>query len=76
MYTDNNLLMYILTSAELDTVGQCWVAALVNYNFNLHYKTCKSNVFHSKKPDWNAIDLDCLIVIAIIMGCTTETSIV
>ena len=44
MYTDNNPLMYILTSAKLDAVGQCWVAALANYSFQLHYKTVKSNV--------------------------------
>ena len=44
VYTDNNPLTYILTSAKLDVVGQCWVAALANYNFQLHYKTGKSNV--------------------------------
>ena len=36
--------MYILTSAKLDVVGQCQVAALANYNFQLHYKTGKLNV--------------------------------
>ena len=30
MYTDNNPLMYILTSAKLDAVGQHWVVALAN----------------------------------------------
>ena len=44
VYTDNNQLMYILTSAKLDAVGQCWVAALANCNFQPHYKTGKSNV--------------------------------
>ena len=44
VHTDNNPLMYILTSAKLDAVGQCWVAALANYNFQLHYKTGESNV--------------------------------
>ena len=39
VYTDNNPLMYILTSAKLDGVGQHWVAELANYNFQLHYKT-------------------------------------
>ena len=34
-------LTYILTSAKLDAVGQHWVAALVNYNFQLCYKTGK-----------------------------------
>ena len=44
IYTDNNPLTYILTSVKLDAVGQHWVAALANYNFQLHYKTGKSNV--------------------------------
>ena len=43
-YTDNNSLTYILTSAKLDAVGQCWVAAFADYNFQLHYKTSMSNV--------------------------------
>ena len=36
--------MYILTLAKLDSVGQCWVAALANNKFQLHYKTVKLNV--------------------------------
>ena len=44
MYTDNNPLTYILTSAKLDAVGQDWEAALANYNFKLYYKTGKLNV--------------------------------
>ena len=44
VYTNNNPLAYILTSAKLDAGGQCWVAALANYNFQLHYKTGMSNV--------------------------------
>ena len=44
VYTDNNPLTYILTSAKLDAMGQRWVAALANYDFGLNYKTGKSNV--------------------------------
>ena len=33
IYTDNNLLTYILTTARLDATGQKWVASLANYNF-------------------------------------------
>ena len=44
VYTDNNPLTYILTSAKLDAVGQSCIVALANYNFQLHYKTGKSNV--------------------------------
>ena len=37
VYTDNNLLTLILTSAELDATGQRWVASLANYDFTIHY---------------------------------------
>ena len=44
MYTDNNPLTYILTSAKLDACGQRWVASLASYDFGLFYKTGKTNV--------------------------------
>ena len=44
VYTDNTPLTYILTSAKLDATGQRWVASLANYDFQLFYKTGKSNV--------------------------------
>ena len=44
VYTDNNLLTYILKSAKLDATGQRWVASLTNYNFRIFYKTGKTNV--------------------------------
>ena len=37
--TDNNLLIYVLTSAKLDATGQRWVAALSSYNFSLTYRS-------------------------------------
>ena len=43
VYTDNNPLTYILTSAKLDACGQRWVAALANFNFTLHYKPGSTN---------------------------------
>ena len=44
VYTDNNPLTYVLTSVKLDATGQCWVASLANYTFQLFYKTGKTNV--------------------------------
>ena len=44
MYTDNNPLTYILTSAKLDATGQRWVASLANYDFRIFYKSGKTNV--------------------------------
>ena len=35
VYTDNNPLTYVLTTAKLDATGQRWVAALANYNFDI-----------------------------------------
>ena len=54
--------MYILILAKLDVVSQNWVVALANYNFQLHYKTGKSNVevdmpyhvYPGNKQNWDA----------------------
>ena len=44
VYTDNNPLTYILTTAKLDATGQRWVASLANYKFKIFYKSGKLNV--------------------------------
>ena len=44
VYTDNNPLTYVLSTAKLDATGQRWIAALANYNFSLHYKSGKTNI--------------------------------
>ena len=41
--TDNNLLTYIFSSANLDAAGQWWVAWLASYNFSLEYQKGKDN---------------------------------
>ena len=41
--TDNNLLTYIFSSANLDAAGQHWVAHLTSYNFSLEYQEGKDN---------------------------------
>ena len=41
--TDNKLLTYIFSSANLDAAGQCWVAQLTSYNFSLEYQKGKDN---------------------------------
>ena len=43
VYTNNNPLTYILTSAKLDAVGQHWVSSLGPYNFSLHYNPGRQN---------------------------------
>ena len=42
--TNNNSLTYIFSSANLDAVGQCWVAHLASYNFSLKYQKGKDNI--------------------------------
>ena len=44
VYTNNNLLMYILTMENLDTVSHHWVASLANYNFQLYCRAGKTNI--------------------------------
>ena len=41
--TNNNLLTYIFSSANLDAAGQRWVAHLTSYNFSLEYQKGKDN---------------------------------
>ena len=49
MYTDNNPLTYILTTAKLDATGQRWVASFANYKVKIFYKSrkikCRSGCF-------------------------------
>ena len=44
LYTDKNLLTYVLTMAKLDATGHRWVAALSNYTFNILYKPGKGHL--------------------------------
>ena len=44
IYTDNNPLTYMLTTARLDATGHRWVAALAAYNFTLNYRPGKINI--------------------------------
>ena len=44
VYTDNNPLTYVLTSAKLNAVGMRWVNELADYQFNIHYRRGCENV--------------------------------
>ena len=53
VYTDNNPLTYVLSTAKLNAVGMRWVAELADYNFSLHYKPGPTNVdadYLSRRP--------------------------
>ena len=38
LYTDNNPLTYVMTSAKLDATGLRWVAELCNYGFVIRHR--------------------------------------
>ena len=42
--TDNNPLTYVFTTAKLDATGHRWLAELANYNFNIQYRSGKTNI--------------------------------
>ena len=84
VYTDNNPLTYVLTSAKLDACGQRWVAKLANYNFTIKYKCGLSNL-EADVPDVLAdnehldIDLECMdthVVNAVLTGSKSKSSLI
>ena len=90
VYTDNNPLTYVLSSAKLDACGQRWVAKLANYNFTIKYKSGLSNVEADalSRISWPEIladtedldvDLNCMdthVVNAILTGCRSKSSLI
>ena len=64
VFTDNNPLTYILTSAKLDATTQRWIASLASFNFSISYRSGKSNVDAAslsriKRPD--SVNEECLV---------------
>ena len=60
VYTDNNPLTYVLTTAKLDACGQRWVAKLANYNFTIQYRSNSTlcnmlgTLSDEEKSDWKS----------------------
>ena len=72
VFTDNNPLTYILTSAKLNACGQRWIASLANYDFRLFYKTGKPNVEAdalSRIPADGYYELESPVVKRILKSC-------
>ena len=44
VFTDNNPLTYVLTSAKLNASGLRWVAQLADYKFSINYRAGKTHV--------------------------------
>ena len=56
VFTDNNPLTYILSTAKLDAMGHRWVARLGPYNFSLFYKPGKINPADAlSRIPWNEV---------------------
>lgn len=43
VYTDNNPLTYVLTTAKLNATGHRWIAELADFNFTIKYRPGKRN---------------------------------
>ena len=58
VYTDNNPLTYVLSTATLDTIGHRWITGLTNYNFHINYKSGKTKVKADvfSRIDWEKCD--------------------
>ena len=88
VYTDNNPLTYVLTTAKLDACGQRWVAKLANYNFTIQYRSGQSNVEAGalSRILWPKVldgtdtvdveNMDTHIVNAIITGARSKSSLI
>lgn len=44
VYTDNNPLTYVLTTAKLDATGHRWLAALSSFDFSIKYRAGHKNI--------------------------------
>ena len=44
VYTDNNPLTYVLSSAKLNATGLRWIGELADFNFTIRYRPGKTNV--------------------------------
>ena len=52
LYSDNNPLTYVLTTAKLDAAGQRWIAKLTKFKFTIYYQSGKSNVDVLSQIPW------------------------
>ena len=73
VFTDNNPLTYILTTAKFDATTQQWVASLANYNFKIFYESDRQNVEADtlSRIEWNKME----VVATLERGCTAESSL-
>ena len=68
IYTDNNPLTYVLSSAKLNATGLCWVEELANFNFNIKYQPGKV------RRDADTLSRMSLDIVSYMSMCTEETT--
>ena len=67
VYTDNNPLTCVLTSAKLNATGLRWIGGLADYNFNIRYRPGKANI---DADTLSRMSLD----MAYMKSCTEDTT--
>ena len=68
VYTDNNPLTYVLTSAKLNATGHRWVGELADFKFSIRYHPGKA---HADADGLSCMPLDMKAYMA---SCTEEVS--
>ena len=68
VYTDNNPLTYILSTAKLNATGHRWVAELADFTFTIKYRPGKTN------QDADTLSRMPLNIEEYMRSCTAETS--
>ena len=68
VYTDNNPLTYVLSTAKLNSTGHRWVSELADYNFDIKYRPGKVN------KDADTLSRFPLDINQYTSSCTQETS--
>lgn len=66
VYTNNNRLTYVLTTAKLNATGHRWVAQLADFNFAIKYRPGKS------KADADGLSRMPLDINSFMSQCTEE----
>ena len=71
VFTDNNPLTYVLTTAKLDATGHRWVTALSSYTFSISYKPGRNNTDANAlfRIQWHeAVDISSLTIHGVCEG--------
>ena len=73
VYTDNNPLTCVMSSAKLDPTAQRWVASLATYHFKIFYRSGKQNIEVDalSQIEWSNND----VAATLEQGCVLESSL-